>query len=196
MKEYLIQSRSGIHVSLSNGESIRLIDIKGQQVVDFFAISARNSSEILSPGVTIDCNESLNVTKHDFLYSNLYAKMLQITDDSVGQHDLIHPCCRPEMYDFFYGNGKNHPNCYENINKLIETLGLPSCSIIQPFNVFMNTRIRENGKIEVLAPKSRPNDFIELKALMNLNVFLAACSVTESACNGGKCTPIRAIVSG
>jgi len=195
MKEYIIQSRSGIHIHLSNAQSIRLIDIEGQQVLDFFAVSARNSNEILSPGVTIDCNESLNVSKNDCLYSNLYSKMLLITEDSVGKHDLIHPCCRPEMYNYFYGNGKNHPNCLENINNLLEELGLPTYLIIHPFNVFMNTRIQENGKIDVLAPKSKPNDFIELKALMDLNLFLAACSVSESSCNGGKCTPIRAIVN-
>jgi uncharacterized protein YcgI (DUF1989 family) len=195
MKEYIIQSRSGMHLHLSNAQSIRLIDIEGQQVLDFFAVSARNPNEILSPGVTIDCNGSLNVSKNDCLYSNLYSKMLLITEDSVGKHDLIHPCCRPEMYDYFYGNGEDHPNCLENINNLLEELGLSSYSIIHPFNVFMNTKVEDNGKIEVLAPQSKPNDFIELKALMDLNLFLAACSVSESSCNGGKCTPIRAIVN-
>jgi uncharacterized protein YcgI (DUF1989 family) len=194
MKEYLIRSRSGMHLSLSRGERIRLVDVEGRQVLDFFAVNAGNDNEILSPGVTIDCNASLHVTKNDFLYSNLYAKMLQITEDTVGRHDLIHPCCRPEMYDFFYGNGKNHPNCLENINRMMEKLGLPAYTIIHPFNVFMNTRIKRNGKIEVLPPKSGPNDFIEMKALMDVNLFLAACSVSESSCNGGKCTPIKAII--
>ena len=184
-----------MHVRLFSGEIIRLIDIEGKQVVDFFAVREGNPNEILSPGVTVDCNESLSITKKDFLYTNLYNKMFRITDDSVGQHDLIHPCCRPEMYEYFYNSGKNHPSCFENINNLIEKLGLPTHLVIQPFNVFMNTKIKKNGKIEVLAPKSKANDFIELKALMSVNLFLAACSVSESACNGGQCTPIKVVVS-
>jgi len=99
------------------------------------------------------------------------------------------------MYDYFYENGKNHPNCLENINRLIERLGLIKYPVIHPFNIFMNTKIGENGKIEVLSPKSKPNDFIELKALMDMDLFLAACSVSESSCNGGSCTPIKAIVN-
>ena len=91
-----------MHVRLFSGEIIRLIDIEGKQVVDFFAVREGNPNEILSPGVTVDCNESLSITKKDFLYTNLYNKMFRITDDSVGQHDLIHPCCRPKMYEYFY----------------------------------------------------------------------------------------------
>jgi hypothetical protein len=26
---------------------------------------------------------------------------------------------------------------------------------------------------------------------MNVDVFIAACSVSESDCNGGKCTPLK-----
>lgn len=195
MKEHIIPSRSGMHVRLFSGQTIRIVDIEGRQVVDFFAVKEGNSGEILSPAATIDCNESLSITKQDFLYTNLYNPMFHITDDSVGRHDLIHPCCRPEMYDYFYHNGKNHPNCFENINNLLKKVGLPAHIVIHPFNVFMNTKIKENGKIEVRAPKSKPDDFIELKALMKVNVFLAACSVSESLCNGGKCTPVKLVVS-
>jgi len=195
MSEYIIQSRSGVHIRLSANSVIKIIDIEGQQVVDFFALSEKNSNEILSTGVTIDCNKSLNITKNDYLFTNLYNKMFQITDDSVGLHDLIHPCCRPEMYDYFYSNGENHPNCYENINNQLKALGLSSPLEIHAFNIFMNTKIRVDGKIEVIAPKSKADDYIEMRALMSVHVVLAACSVSESACNGGCCTPIRVIVS-
>jgi uncharacterized protein YcgI (DUF1989 family) len=194
MKEYLIESKSGFYIKLEKEHSLKIIDIFGKQVVDLFAVNERIQNEFLSPGVTIDCNESLRIGKSSTLYSNLYNGMFTIVDDSVGVHDLIHPCCRPEMYEFFYNNGLNHPNCFENLNNRIVELGLPAHSIIRPFNLFMNTKIEKNGKIKVLSPTSKPDDYIELKALMNLHVFLAACSVSESDCNGGICTPIKAIV--
>jgi len=196
MKEHIVQSMTGIHVHLSKGETLRVIDIEGEQVVDFFAVNEMNTNEILSPGVTIDCNGSLKITTNDALYSNLYNEMFEITGDTVGSHDLIHPCCRPEMYDYFYQNGLNHPNCLENINRLLEELGLPTQSMITPFNIFMNTKIAEDGTIRVETPKSKPGDFLELSALMNVHAFLSACSVSESKCNGGRCTPIKAVVSG
>jgi uncharacterized protein YcgI (DUF1989 family) len=98
------------------------------------------------------------------------------------------------MYDYFYGNGSNHPNCLENINTLLLELGLPTHSAITPFNIFMNTRIEEDGRIKVETPKSKPNDYIVIEAFMNVHAFLSACSVSESECNGGTCTPIKAVV--
>jgi uncharacterized protein YcgI (DUF1989 family) len=99
------------------------------------------------------------------------------------------------MYDHFYKNGVHHPNCLENINRLLEEWGLPVRSEITPFNIFMNTRIGKDGKITVAAPLSRPNDNIALRALMSMHVFLSACSVSESSCNGGRCTPARVLVT-
>lgn len=194
MKEYIIQSKSGAHFSLHAGRTIKVVDLEGQQVADFFAISTMNSDEILSPGVTIDCNESISISQNDALYSNLYNQMFIILDDTVGKHDLIHPCCRPEMYDYFYQNGRNHPSCFNNINNLLKEMKLPTYNVISPFNIFMNTEIDKKGNIKVLAPLSKPNDYIILKAQMNVDIFIAACSVSESDCNGGKCTPLKVSV--
>ncbi len=41
------------------------------------------------------------------------------------------------MYDFFYQNGSDHPNCLDNINAALGT----QRTIIHPVNLFMNTRI-------------------------------------------------------
>jgi uncharacterized protein YcgI (DUF1989 family) len=195
MKEYIVQSMTGMYLHLSAGETLRVIDIEGEQVVDFFAVNEMNAAEILSPGVTIDCNGSLKITTGDVLYSSLYNEMFEIMGDTVGSHDLIHPCCRPEMYDHFYNNGSNHPNCLDNINTMLEKTGLPTHAMITPFNIFMNTNIDEDGTVRVQTPKSKPGDYLELSALMNVHAFLSACSVSESRCNGGRCTPIKAVVS-
>ena len=68
---------------------------------------------------------------------------------------------------------------------------LPTYNVISPFNIFMNTEIDKKGNIKVLAPLSKPNDYIILKAQMKVDVFIAACSVRESDCNGGKCTALK-----
>ena len=102
MQEYIIGACEGRAIAVKKGQRICVVDIYGGQVVDFFAESARRADEFLSPGVTIDCNESLRLNVGDFIYSNLYNPMFKIIYDDVGEHDLLHPCCRPEMYEFFY----------------------------------------------------------------------------------------------
>lgn len=116
--------------------------------------------------------------------------MFKIIYDEVLEHDLLFPCCRLEMYDFFYQNGKGHPNCYDNINQAL-TERRP---IIQPVNLFMFTKVDENGKITISPPLSKAGNKIILRAMMNVRVGIAACSVSEGECNNGKCSSIEVIV--
>lgn len=114
--EYWIPACSGKRIEVRNGQKITVVDVDGGQVVDFFAEVTGEAREFLSTGVTIDCNESLRLSVGDTIYTNLYRPILKVLQDDVGEHDLLHPCCRPEMYDFFYHNGDGHPNCLDNIN--------------------------------------------------------------------------------
>ena len=94
------------------------------------------------------------------------------------------------MYDFFYHNGEGHPNCYDNINGALGE----KRPIITPVNLFMYTKINTDGSISVEAPLSKAGDKIVLMALMDITLGVAACSVSESKCNSGKCSPIKVIV--
>jgi uncharacterized protein YcgI (DUF1989 family) len=195
-REFVVNAQSAIAFRLMKGGSLRIIDVEGKQVADFWAVHDRDPNEFLSPGVTIDCNESVRVEQGGYLFTNHYNPMFFIEADDVGQHDLLHPCCRPEMYDYFYGNGNNHPNCFENILAAIRTINAVDLPILRPFNMFMNTEIRADGKISVGEPLSKPGDSICLRAMSDAIVAVAACSVSESACNGGHCTPLRVVLNG
>lgn len=190
IRTYFIPACSGMRIEVKQGQTITVEDIEGGQVVDFFAEAAGNPEEFLSPGVTIDCNESLKMKTGDTIYTNLYNPMMEVLRDDVGEHDLLHPCCRPEMYEFFYQNGENHRNCLDNINQALEERR----PIITPVNLFMHTDILPDGRISVEKPLSKAGDQIVLRALMPLTLGVAACSVSESKCNSGKCSPIRAII--
>ena len=189
-KEYIIPACSGTKIDVKQGQSITVIDIEGGQVVDFFAEVKGNTNEFLSTGVTIGCNESLKLNIGDTIFTNLYRPMMKVLSDDVGEHDLLHPCCRPEMYEFFYHNGEKHPNCFENINKVLRE----QRAIITPVNLFMHTKINTNGSISVEEPLSKAGDKIILKALIDLVLGVAACSVSESKCNSGKCSSIKIII--
>lgn len=189
-QEYIINARSGKAIDAMKNQTITVIDLEGSQVVDFFAEAISNPDEFLSVGVTIDCNESLRLKAGDLIYTNLYRPMFRILSDDVGEHDLLHPCCRPEMYDFFYHNGEGHPNCLDNINSSLRR----KRPIIHPVNLFMHTQINADGSISVEAPVSKPGDRIVLKAEMDIRLGIAACSVSESRCNGGTCSRIKVVI--
>lgn len=189
-QEYVIDACSGQAIDVKENQTITVIDLEGAQVVDFFAESAENPDEFLSAGVTIDCNESLRLKVGDLLYTNLYRPMFELVADDVGEHDLLHPCCRPEMYDFFYHNGTGHPNCLDNINRSLNRVR----PIIHPVNLFMYTKILADGSISVERPISKPGDAVVLRARMNVRLGVAACSVSESECNGSACSPVKIVI--
>lgn len=191
-QEIIIAPCTGAMVQVNKGQYVAVEDIDGGQVADFFAEALGQDEEFLSTGVTIDCNESLRLKVGDMLYTNYYNPMFDVVRDDVGEHDLLHPSCRREMFDFFYHNGEGHPNCLDNLNR---SLGR-QYAILHPLNVFMNTRIHADGSIAVLAPISRPGDRLVLRAKMDVRVAVAACSVSESQCNAGRCTALRLLVGG
>lgn len=190
-REFTAAPCSGVSVQVAKGQTVTVIDTEGGQVADFFAEVSGNADEFLSPGVTIDCNASLRLKAGDIIYSSLYRPLFTVVADDVGVHDLLHPCCRPEMYEFFYGNGKGHPNCLANINACLGE----SRPIIRPVNLFMNTEINSDGSINVLPPVSKAGDKITLRAEADVRVCVAACSVSESDCNSRRCTSVGIVVS-
>ncbi len=189
-KHILIEARSATAFPLTKHSSIRVIDVEGQQVADLVAFNRMDRSEKLSTGATIDCNGSISPRRGDRLFSNRYAALLTIVEDQVGQHDLLHPPCSPPMYRVQYGIAGNHPNCLQNLANALSPFGLSMEDIPVPFNIFMYSVISADGTVRVKEPLSRPGDFIELRAEMDLIVAVSACSVEESACNGYECTPI------
>lgn len=185
-----IKPTGGASFMLKTGDTITITDPEGRQVADFFAVCADDPAEFLSPGVTIDCNGSLRVQKGSVLYTSRYRPMFKIVQDDVECHDLLFPSCRPEMYAFLYHNAEGHPNCFDNINQGLQNRGLPPVPHIQPFNIFMHTRVHPDGEVTVEEPLSRAGDSITLLAMMDAVVCVAACSASESQCNGGQCTPL------
>ena len=189
-KEYLIEPFNGKAIGVKKDQKVTVIDVKGKQVADFFAECNGKPEEFLSPAVTLDCNESLRIDVGSYLYSNLYRPMFKVVADDVGKHDLLFPCCRQEMYDFFYQNGKGHPNCFDNINQGLNEKRL----IINPVNLFMNTEIDKKGKIIIHEPISHAGDKIVFSALMDLKLCVASWSVSEAATNGGSNSAIKVTV--
>lgn len=194
MREIFIEEGTGIALTVKKGELLKIVDVEGQQVADLFAVNLNNHSEFFSAAVTIDCKESLKITKGDTLFSNLYNAMLNIVDDTVSTNDMLFPCCRSETYEFFYNNGSGHKNCFDNINNSLSSLGVNPFKELRPFNIFMNTNINLSGELQINPPISKSGDHVTLQVEMDLIICVSACPLVEGSCNAGRSKPIRVIV--
>ena len=190
MRELMIDKQTGQAFKIKSGEKFSVIDIEGQQVADLFAVNASAFDEFFSAPVTIDCKESLFFSTGDILYSNKYLPMLTIIEDDVGVHDMMIPSCRLETYRHFYNVNHHHSNCFDNLNNSLKAYGIPYFNSIQPFNIFMNTTITQDKTIIINPPVSKSGSKITFRAEMDLIVGISACSITEGACNAGRCKPV------
>lgn len=185
-----IPERSGTAFRLKAGETLTVIDPKGQQVADLLAYDAGDLTEILSSGRTLDYAERIFLTTGDKLYSNRSNIMLEIIEDTVGRHDFLLTPCSFETFDHFYPDLPRHRGCFGNLAAALDPYGIKAESIPTAFNCFMNVPIDgETGKLTVLPPLSKAGDHIRFLAHRDLVIGLTACSAPAS--NAGSFKPIH-----
>jgi len=184
-----IPERSGVAFRLARGETLTVIDPKGEQVADLLAFNAADMDEVISSGRTLDYAETIRLTTGHVLYSNRSNPMLEIIEDSVGRHDFLLTPCSVDTFHHFYPDLPPHRGCFGNLAAALERYGVTPDRIPVAFNCFMNVPIDgETGKLRVLPPISRAGDAIRFRAAMDLVIGLTACSAPDS--NGGSFKPI------
>ena len=188
ISRYHLAPQTGIAFTVQKGQTIRIIDVEGQQVADLISFARQNPEEYLSSGRSLDYNEKLFLSIGDKLYSNRSNPMLSITRDPVGKHDFLFAPCSQEMFQLTYNATGPHPNCLDNLTTALGPHGIRACQIPTAFNIFMNVAITAAGRVTVKPPLSEAGDFIDLRTEMDLIVGVSACSAGK--CNNYRCTPI------
>lgn len=183
-----IAPRSGTAFRLGRGETLTLIDPRGEQVADLLAYNADDVGEVLSSGRSLDYAETTQFSTGHRLYSNRSRVMLDIIDDTVGVHDFLLTPCSYATFDHFYPDLPRHRGCFGNLAEALAPYGVTEDMIPTAFNCFMNVPIGADGRFKVLPPVSGPGDYICFRAAMDLIIGLTACSAPDS--NGGSFKPI------
>lgn len=186
---HIIPPQSGSAFKLNKGDILTVIDPEGQQVSDMVLFNAEDVKEKLSSGKTLDFEASLLITKGHYLWSNRSRKMMHIIEDTNGRNDFLLAPCSIETFRILYNHKGDHPSCLNNLFTNLEPYGIGIDDIPTAFNLFMNVQFDTNGQLSVEPPSSKANDYVKLKAEMNLLVCLTACSAEDS--NGGTFKPIH-----
>ncbi len=187
---HVIPERSGTAFRLARGQTLTVIDPRGQQVADLLAYNANDVAEVISSGRTLDYVETIRLTTGHLLYSNRSQPMLEIIADSVGRHDFLLTPCSYDTFHHFYPDMPPHRGCFGNLAAALEPYGVATDRIPVAFNCFMNVPVdATTGKLSVLPPISKAGDHIVFRAAMDLVIGLTACSAPAS--NGGSFKPIH-----
>jgi uncharacterized protein len=195
MSEHVIAPMSAHAFEVASGQVLRVIDVDGLQVADLVAFNAADPAEHFSQGFTRANNDKADVAIGDRLFSNLNTPMLTVVADTVGVHDMLFPPCSTYLYEHVFGVvGKT--GCREHLAAALAPHGIGFAQVTDPFNVFMNTAIDEDGRMAIFRPESTAGDHLDLRAEMDLIVAVSACAADVNACNGDACTRIAVEVLG
>ncbi len=186
--EQIIEKQTGKAFRLQKGQKLKVIDPQGEQVSDMVLFNADDPREKISSGKTLDFEESILISKGNFLWSNRSRKMMKILEDTNGRNDFLLAPCSPETFKIMYNNPDYHPSCFENLYTNLEPYGIEPDDVPTAFNIFMNVQFDKNGKLSVDPPLSKAGDYVLFEAQMDLIVALTACSAEDS--NNGSFKPI------
>ena len=186
--EQIIEKQTGKAFRLQKGQKLKVIDPQGEQVSDMVLFNADDPREKISSGKTLDFEESILISKGNFLWSNRSRKMMEILEDTNGRNDFLLAPCSPETFKIMYNNPDYHPSCFENLYTNLEPYGIEPDDVPTAFNIFMNVQFDKNGKLSVDPPLSKAGDYVLFEAQMDLIVALTACSAEDS--NNGSFKPI------
>ena len=123
------------------------------------------------------------------LYSNRRTPLLQLEEDTApGRHDMLFACCDKWLYQH-YGCAPGHANCRDNFLGALFEIGVDSHIVPNPLNLWMNVPVRENAKLALERPLSRPGDHVLLRALEDCILIFSACPMDVTPVNGGDGKP-------
>ncbi|WZL87794.1 urea carboxylase-associated family protein [Salinimicrobium sp. 3283s] len=185
----VIEKQTGAAFKLQKGQKLKVIDPQGEQVSDMVLFNAEDPREKISSGKTLDFEESILITKGDWLWSNRSNKMMKILEDTNGRNDFLLAPCSPETFKIMYNNPDYHPSCFENLYTNLKPFNIEPDDVPTAFNIFMNVQFDEKGKLSVDPPLSKAGDYVLFEAEMDLIVALTACSAEDS--NNGSFKPIH-----
>ena len=187
-----IPARRGKAARVSKGQTVKVVNTHGAQVVDTWAFNPDDMDECMSMEATRATVLKMRLDVGDAFYSNNRRAMLTILEDtSPGVHDTLIAACDNYRYGLL-GCTEYHDNCSDNLHAALDAIGASAPKTPSPLNLFMNIPWTDAGGLSFEAPVTKPGDYIALRAEMDLIVAFSACPQDILPINGELREPVEA----
>jgi urea carboxylase-associated protein 1 len=180
---------------LKAGQTLRIVDLEGQQAVDALLYCAENPEERYSAQDTLRVQGSAYVGLGTRLISNTGRTMAHIAADTCGRHDTSAGCCSCASNAVRFGEQTRYQHaCRENFILELSRHGLGKRDIVANLNFFMNVPIDPSGNFTVVDGISAGGNYVDIVAEMDVLFVISNCPQVNNPCNGFNPTPVRVLV--
>lgn len=181
---------------LKAGQTLRILDLEGNQAVDTLFFSAANPRERYDVQRTLRKQGQVYLSAGSVLWSNLGKPMLTITADTCGRHDTLGGACAQESNTVRYALDKRYMHsCRDNfLRASLHDGRLTKADISHNINFFMNVPVTAEGSLTFEDGISGAGKYVELLAHMDVIVLISNCPQLNNPCNGWNPTPAELLV--
>jgi urea carboxylase-associated protein 1 len=182
---------------LAAGETLRIVDLHGNQAVDTLFFDAHDYANRYSAVDTLREQGSAYLGLGSRLLGLDCVPLVTIVGDTCGRHDTLGGACSQESNVIRYGEHTRHMHACRN-TFLSEVLawgrGLDKRDLAANVNFFMNVPLTADGGLEFADGISAPGKYVELRADRDTLVLISNCPQLNNPCNGYDPTPVRLLV--
>ena len=178
---------------IAKGDCLRLIDLEGQQAIDFLCYDADDPTDRYNAANTLKLNNNIYLGEGCVLWSVRARKMMTIVEDKCGHHDTLYGCCSIEIDEIRFGK-TNTQGCQSNFEAELAKYGMGARDMAANINFFMYVPVTADGALAIAEGLSKAGDHVELRAEMDVLVVISNCPERDNLAAGGEPTPVRAIV--
>ena len=194
---YIVQAGDPFVLEIAQGQTIRIVDLEGNQAVDTIFYNAHDYSDRYSAQDTIREQGSIYLTTGTKLISTNGNILLTITADTCGRHDTLGGACAAESNMVRYSLEKGYMHaCRNSFMKGLQVWnhGMDKRDITSNINFFMNVPVTPEGKLTFEDGVSDAGKYVEVQAKMDVLMVISNCPQLNNPCNGYNPTPIQILV--
>jgi urea carboxylase-associated protein 1 len=193
--DHVIPARAPWSGIVRRGQTLRLIDLEGNQAVDCILYNAADPAERYSAAQTITAQANIFLTTGTRLMSDAGNVLMTITADTCGRHDTIAGACSCESNTLRYGHHTKHQHaCVENFLLALSHRSMGKRDMVSNINWFMNVPVEPDGALGIVDGISAPGKYVDLLAEMDTLVVISNCPQINNPCNGFNPTPVRVVI--
>lgn len=174
---------------LAKGMVVRLIDLEGQQAVDFLCYNAHDTRDRYNAANTMKMAENVYINAGTILYAEYATALMRVVSSSCPDHDTIGGCCSAEMNMLRYGR-RTH-SCRANFIHELAKFGMSESDIVANVNFFMSVPVGRDGHVAISDSPSKAGDFVDVEALTDVIAMISNCPQKYNPASGYNPSPVR-----
>ena len=191
-----VAANAGWSGRVGKGQKLSIVDLEGNQAVDFLVYNAADTAERYSAADTIAMQGNIFLTTGSVLMSNERNPLMTVVEDTCGRHDTIGGACSKESNTLRYGHHTRPQHaCVENFLAEGAKWGLSKRDLVSNVTWYMNVPVEQDGTLGIVDGISSPGLKVVLRADTDVIVLISNCPQINNPCNGFNPTPIELVIA-